>query len=65
MLLLLWVLHAKIISIINNMPPKSDLLCNEIAATMIMKYFSLETENIATDAVEEGVSMCVRMGFAL
>jgi len=48
----------------NNMPPKSDLLYNETAATIIMKYSSLETEKIATDAVER-VSMCVCMGFAL
>lgn len=46
-------------------PPKSDLLYNETAATMIMKYSSLETEEIATDAVEQGGSMCARIGFAL
>lgn len=59
------MLHTKIISIINNMPPESDLLYNDTAATMIIKYSSLETEKIATDAVEQGVSMCARMGIAL
>lgn len=47
------------------MPPESDLLYNDTAATMIIKYSSLETEKIATDAVEQGVSMCARMGIAL
>lgn len=62
-LLLLWVLHTKIISIINNMPPKSYLLYSETAATVIRKHPCLETEKIVTDAVEQGGYMCARMGF--
>lgn len=47
------------------MPPKPDLLYNETAAVMIMKYFSLVTEEIVTWSCGQGVSICARTGFAL
>lgn len=50
-LLQLCVLHTTIFSIINNMPPKPDLLYNETAAVVIMKYFSLVTQKILVEAV--------------
>lgn len=37
------------------MPPKPDLLYNETAAVMIMKYFSLVTEKILVEAVDKAL----------
>lgn len=47
------------------MPPKPDLLYNETAAVMIMKYFSLVTEKIVIWSCGQGVSICAHVGLVL